>query len=71
MGGALDQAAHEQVVRGLLDAADDDHLLVPAEEGRRRDAFDRAPGHGSPRPFAVFRWDWESRTVGSEPSTVQ
>ena len=37
VGGALDQAAQEQVVRGLLGAADDGHLLVPAEQGGRGD----------------------------------
>ena len=70
VGRALDQAAHEEVVRGLLGAADDRHLLVPAEQGRRGHPLDRLARH-SPLPFAVFRCDWESRTVGSDPSTVQ
>ena len=66
----VEKAAHDLFMRGLLGATDHGHLLVPAEQGRRGHALDRLARH-SPLPFAVFRCDWESRTVGSDPSTVQ
>src|SRR5215469_5295683 len=62
--GALDEPGEEQVVRGLLGPADDRHLLVAREQF--------VGCHGvSPRPAAVFKLDWLSRSVFSAPPAVQ
>src|SRR5262249_12548003 len=81
--GALDQAGKEQVVGGLLGGADQRHLLVQREQliGLERAGAGIDGGHwvppggrlplSSPRPAAVFRCDWLSRSVLSSPPAVQ